>query len=186
MAIVNQTVETSDIKVEDFVFAWPYPNHGRFQFFESEEDFSISRKIHAPHRRISPERTSSCRNLAWRAATGSYCRALTQERIFLLLDEPTAHLDITHQVQILNLIRRLNRQLNLTVLMIIHDLNLAGEYCDQLIMLKEGRVHSCGSPIEVLTYQTIEEVYNTVVVTRLNPISGKPVVFLVSERLLSE
>ncbi len=186
LAIVNQNVETSDIKVEDFVLLGRTPYHGRFQFFESEEDFSIAEKymrltdvFHLKNKLLS-ELSGGEQQLA------AIARALTQEPDLLLLDEPTAHLDITHQVQILNLIRRLNRQLNLTVLMIIHDLNLAGEYCDQLIMLKEGRVHSCGSPIEVLTYQTIEEVYNTVVVTRLNPISGKPVVFLVSERLLSE
>ena len=111
-------------------------------------------------------------------------RALTQEPELLLLDEPTSHLDITHQVQILNLIRRLSRELSLTVLMIIHDLNLAGEYCDSLIMMQEGTIQKKGLPSEVLNYADIEAVYDTVVVTRTNPISGKPVVFLVSEEVI--
>ena len=113
-------------------------------------------------------------------------RALTQEPDLLLLDEPTSHLDITHQVQTLNLIRRLSCELGLTVLMIIHDLNLAGEYCDSLIMMQEGHIRKKGLPVEVLNYSDIEAVYETVVVVRTNPISNKPVVFLVSEEVIKK
>jgi len=70
--------------------------------------------------------------------------------------------------------------------MIIHDLNLASEYCDQLILFKKGKVFTQGSPEEVLTFDTIEEVYETPVVTRINPYSGKPVIFLVSEKVLKK
>jgi ABC-type glutathione transport system ATPase component len=79
----------------------------------------------------------------------------------LLLDEPTSHLDITHQVQVLNLLQRLNHEMGLTVLMIIHDLNLASEYCDYLLMMKNGNLHCQGTPFDVLTYQNIEQVYGT-------------------------
>ena len=113
-------------------------------------------------------------------------QALIQEPELLLLDEPTSHLDISHQVQILNLIQRLNRDAGLTVLMIIHDLNLAAEYCDYLIMMNKGNIHTLGTPDEVLTYKNIEEVYNTVVVTGKNPLSEKPAIFLVSEKVLKE
>ena len=113
-------------------------------------------------------------------------RALAQEPKLLLLDEPTSHLDITHQVQVLNLIQRLNSELGLTVLMIIHDLNLAGEYCDHLVMMNDGKIYISGKPEEVMTYKTIEEVYNTVVIAKTNPLSKKPVIFLVSEKVLSE
>lgn len=108
-------------------------------------------------------------------------KALAQEPVLLFLDEPTSHLDIGHQIQILDLLKRLNRQNNLTIVMVLHDLNLASEYCNRILLLNEGRVFKEGSPLEVLTYQNIEAVYKTVVVVNNNPISGKPYVILVSE-----
>ena len=76
---------------------------------------------------------------------------------------------------------RLNRKLGLTVLMVLHDLNLASEYCDKLLLLSNGKVYKQGTPEEVLDYKTIEEVYKTVVVVEKNPISKKPYILLVSE-----
>jgi len=76
--------------------------------------------------------------------------------------------------------------MGLTVLMVIHDLNLASEYCDQLILFKEGKVFTKGTPEQVLTFDTIEKVYKTPVITQTNPYSGKPVVFLVSEKVLGK
>ncbi|TBR18866.1 ABC transporter ATP-binding protein, partial [bacterium] len=108
-------------------------------------------------------------------------RALTQEPVLLFLDEPTSHLDISHQVQILDLLRKLNRDKMLTVVMVLHDLNLAGEYCNRIIMFDEGRIFKDGSPREVLSYQNIEKVYKTVVVVNSNPITNKPYVFLVPQ-----
>ena len=70
--------------------------------------------------------------------------------------------------------------------MIVHDLNLAAEYCDHLVLVKNGRIHCSGKPEDVLNYKNIEEVYNTVVVTKINPVSGKPVIFLVSQKVLDE
>ena len=108
-------------------------------------------------------------------------RALAQEPKIILLDEPTSFLDIAHQVQILELIVRLNRELGLTVLMVLHDLNLASEYCTRMVLLNNGSIAKNGRPEEVITYQNIEEVYKTVVVVKENPLSGKPCVFLVTE-----
>jgi len=107
-------------------------------------------------------------------------RALAQEPLLLFLDEPTSHLDIGHQIQILDLLKRLNRQNNLTIVMVLHDLNLASEYCNRLVLLNEGKVFKEGAPPEVLTYQNIEAVYKTVVVVNNNPITSKPYVLLVS------
>lgn len=106
-------------------------------------------------------------------------KALAQEPILLLLDEPTSNLDIGHQIQILDLLKMLNKKNNLTVVLVLHDLNLASEYCDRLILLDKGRVSRRGAPSEVLTYQNIEEVYKTVVVVKMNPMSGKPYIILV-------
>ena len=106
-------------------------------------------------------------------------KALAQEPILLYLDEPTSHLDIGHQIQVLDLLKKLNRQTNLTIVMVLHDLNLASEYCNRIVLLNEGKVFKEGSPREVLTYQNIEAVYKTVVVVNDNPVSSKPYVVLV-------
>ncbi len=108
-------------------------------------------------------------------------RALAQEPELLFLDEPTSHLDIGHQIQVLDLLKKLNRQNNLTIIMVMHDLNLAGQYCGRIALLDKGMIFKQGSPAEVLTYQNIEEVYKTVVVVNENPITKKPNVILVSQ-----
>lgn len=181
VAIVTQNIEVGSMTVEEYVLMGRIPYRKQFQFFETKEDIAIAKKY------IELTGVTRLKDKYMNALSGGeqqlagIARALTQEPQLLLLDEPTSHLDITHQVQILNLIRRLSHNLGLTVLMIIHDLNLAGEYCDSLVMMQEGRVRKKGLPHEVLNYKDIEAVYNTVVITRTNPVSGKPVVFLVSE-----
>jgi iron complex transport system ATP-binding protein len=107
-------------------------------------------------------------------------RALAQEPSLIMLDEPTSHLDIGHQVMVLDLLKRLNSEKNLSIAIVLHDLNLASEYCDRLLLLDGGRIFSQGSPEDVLTYQNIEKVYKTVVVVNKSPISSKPYVVLVS------
>ncbi len=186
MAVVTQTIETGNMTVEEYVLMGRFPYRRQFQFFETEEDLEIAEKY------MKLTGVDRLKDKPMNALSGGeqqlagIARALTQEPQLLLLDEPTSHLDITHQVQILNLIRRLSYELKLTILMIIHDLNLAGEYCDSLIMMEEGTIRKVGDPIDVLNYEDIEAVYKTVVVTRTNPISGKPVVFLVSEEVMEK
>lgn len=106
-------------------------------------------------------------------------KALTQEPKVLFLDEPTSHLDIGHQIKILNLIKDLNQKKGISVIMVLHDLNLASEYCDKILLLNKGAVAKIGRPQEVLTYQNIEDVYRTLVIVNQNPISGNPHVLLV-------
>jgi iron complex transport system ATP-binding protein len=106
-------------------------------------------------------------------------RALAQEPQLLLLDEPTSHLDIGHQARVLDLVRRLNKVKGLTVLVVLHDLNLASQYCDRLLLLSDGALFGDGTPEDVLTYRTIEEVYHTAVVVTKSPVSSRPGVFLI-------
>ena len=106
-------------------------------------------------------------------------KSLTQEPILMFLDEPTSHLDIGHQIQVMDLLKKLNNSGNLTIVMVLHDLNLAAEYCNHIILLDEGKIFKEGSPEQVLTYQNIESVYKTIVVVEKNPINSKPHVILV-------
>ena len=184
MAVVAQHIESPDITVEDYVLMGRLPYHGKFQFFDTEKDFEIAQH-YMELTGVTPLKDKYMDQLSGgEQQLAAIARALTQEPELLLLDEPTSHLDIGHQVQILNLIQKLNNETGLTVLMIIHDLNLAGEYCDYLVMLNDGKMRMSGTPEEVLDYKIIEEVYKTVVVTQKNPVSGKPAVFLVSGDIL--
>ena len=103
---------------------------------------------------------------------------LAQDPKVLLLDEPTSHLDIAHQLSALDLIGKLNRQTNMTVIAVFHDLNLAAEYCDKLLVLNRGRVEDFGSPEDVLTADMILKVYGAKVQTLRNPLSNKPHIVL--------
>jgi len=100
-------------------------------------------------------------------------RALAQEPRVLLLDEPTAFLDIRHQVEVYDLVKSLSRQHGLTVVAILHDLNLAALYCDRLALLKAGHLFCLGMPEHVLTYSNIKAVYETEVYIGLNDLTGK-------------
>ena len=186
IAIVSQFIEAGDMSVEDYVLMGRIPYHSRFNFFETYEDFEIARKYMEMtdtwrfKDQLMSELSGGEQQLA------GIARALTQQPQLLLLDEPTSHLDITHQVHILNVLQELNQEMGLSVLMVIHDLNLASEYCDRLILVNQGKIHTQGTPEEVLTFQNIEDVYQTVVVTQNNPLSGKPAVFLASRKVLKE
>ncbi len=105
-------------------------------------------------------------------------RALAQQPKILLLDEPTAHLDIGHQMDIFELLVRLKSERNLAIMCISHDLNLAAEYCDRLALFSVGQVFAMGSPTEVITEANLQSVYGTLVSVRQNPHSGQPVVLL--------
>ena len=182
LAIVNQTVEGDMLTVEEYVLMGRLPYHSQLQLFETAEDFAIAEEsmrmtgILAKHRRHMDRLSGGEQQLA------AIARALTQKTGILLLDEPTSHLDISHQLRILDLVKSLNATRRLTVLLIIHDLNLAAEYSDHLIMLKGGRIFTEGSPASVLTTDNIREVYEAEVLVRDNPASGRPCVFPVSGR----
>ena len=88
-------------------------------------------------------------------------RALAQKPDLLLLDEPTSHLDISHQKEIFDLLRKLNISNGLTIITVLHDINLAALYCKRLILLKKGKIFIQGKPEEVITEKNIENTYRT-------------------------
>lgn len=181
VACVPQGFSGVSMSVEEFVLLGRIPHFGRFQFLETTKDLAIAEKCLALTDTLRLKSQPIDEISGGERQLALISRALTQEPKLLLLDEPIAHLDITHQIGILDLIKKLNRKFGLTVIMVLHDLNLASLYCDRLILLHNGRLHKQGSPQEVLTYQTIEEVYQTVVVVKEDPLSRRPYIFLVSE-----
>ena len=105
-------------------------------------------------------------------------RALVQETRAILLDEPTANLDIGRQVEILDLMKKLCRENDLTILAALHDLNLAAQYCHRLVLLHQGRIHAEGKPAEVITDAHIRQVYGAENCVYTHPVNGLPVVLV--------
>ena len=102
--------------------------------------------------------------------------ALAQQTDVLLLDEPTTYLDVAYQVEILDLMRELNRRRGITVVMVLHDLNLSARYADYLFALKKGRLVQEGTPRDVVTVDTIREVFELDCAVIDDPVSGTPLV----------
>jgi iron complex transport system ATP-binding protein len=108
-------------------------------------------------------------------------RALCQDTPILLLDEPTAFLDIAHQVSLLSLIRRLHTSHRKTIVSVTHDINLAASFFDRIVILSDGRVFADGRPDEVITERIIKQVYGTTVLVDTNPITSRPRVTLMTD-----
>jgi len=179
VAVVSQepTVAFSFTGLET-VMAGRYPHIGRFGS-ETQRDFEIAHRamaftdtIHLSDRRIE-EMSGGEKQRVFLA------RALAQEPELLLLDEPTTHLDINHQIEIMDLIRKLHKEQNLTVLSVTHDLNLAAEYFDTLLLLRDGSLVMEGAPSQVITDEVIREVYGADAVVSKNPRTGAPHLALV-------
>jgi iron complex transport system ATP-binding protein len=98
----------------------------------------------------------------------------------LLLDEPTTYLDVAHQVEVLDLLAALNRERGTTIVMVLHDLNLAARYADHLVVMGEGRILREGRPVEVLTVGSVREAFGLKSVVVADPVTGGPLVVPVS------
>ena len=181
VAVVSQTVPVGDMNVMDFVLLGRLPHYRTFQFSATCSDTDIAEWALALtgasgfRDRIMGELSGGERQLVLIA------RALAQKPRLLMLDEPIAHLDIGHQMDVLDLLRRLNHDMGLTIVMVLHDLNLAAEYCHTMALISNGRLHTIGRPDEVIRYDIIEAVYKTVVVVGKNPITSKPYILPVPD-----
>ncbi len=101
---------------------------------------------------------------------------LAQQTDLVLLDEPTTWLDIAHQVELLQLMRKLNKQ-GKTVVVVLHDLNQACRYCDELVILREGRLQAQGTPSEIFTRELLEDTFSLSAEIHPDPVSGSPSLF---------
>ena len=179
VAFVAQDREVGfSFDVEEIVLMGRTPHMRRFGW-ETHRDAEVARSAmrmcdisHLAERNIN-ELSGGERQRAFIAM------ALAQEPGLLFLDEPTSHLDINHQLGILDIVRDLNRRDGLTVVMISHDLNLASEYCDRLYLLCDGKVFAKGPPEEVLVEDTILATYRARVHMDKSPVTGRPLVILV-------
>jgi iron complex transport system ATP-binding protein len=161
--------------VEQLVLMGRYP-HGPGRFFESDEDRALA---------DAAMEATGVRHLAGlpleqlsggERQRAMLARALAQQPALLVLDEPTSHLDLRYQAETAALIQRVNAERGMTVLLVSHDLNLAGEVCDRLLLLARGRVARVGTPGDVLRRETLEDVFGCAVSVDVNPVSGRPVV----------
>jgi iron complex transport system ATP-binding protein len=156
----------------------PYLGH---LMFESEKDLEIAKRA-MEGTNILPFSERPMDELSGGERKRVFiARALAQEPEVILLDEPTANLDIHHQIDFLDLILTLNRERGLTIVMASHDMNIASEFCDRLILLQGGRIYKMGTPEEVITKENIESVYGCEVWIDQNPISGMPRISLLKK-----
>lgn len=105
---------------------------------------------------------------AWIAMT------LAQQSSILLLDEPTTFLDMAHQLEVLDLLRKLNTEAGTTIVLVMHDLNLAARYADKIIMMKDGRIAAAGRPEEVLTKESLASVFSIRCTILQDPVTNRP------------
>lgn len=175
--LAQETKVDFAFSAEEVVGMGRLPYVGRFQR-ETAADWAIVRK--------AMEETCTA-HLAERPITTLsggerqrvlFARALAQEPRLLLLDEPTAHLDIAHSVELLSLVRRRNQNEGLTVVAVLHDLNLAAQVADRIVVLHKGRIVADGAPQAVITPDLIAQVWGTAVQVVSHPLSGVPQVLM--------
>jgi len=112
-------------------------------------------------------------------------RAICQQPEIMLLDEPTASLDLAHQVKVMDLMEKLKVEKAITVIMVSHDVNLAAMYSNQVLLLKEGEIACIGLPSDVLSFRNLEEAYGCKLLVDESPLGGFPRITLVPGRLMT-
>ena len=163
------------VKVSDLVSRGRYPYQTTFRGMSKEDYAAVDEAMEMmgvtqfADRNVD-ELSGGQRQRVWIAM------ALAQQTDILFLDEPTTYLDITYQVEILDLLTELNRRRSTTIVMVLHDLNLSARYADYLFAVKNGSLAAQGTPAEVITEELIKNIFNLDCQVIHDPISGSPMV----------
>ncbi|MET4581043.1 iron complex transport system ATP-binding protein [Conyzicola nivalis] len=173
------------ITVADLVGRGRHPHQGILSRWSREDDIAVAEALEATETAALAERSvdelsGGQRQRVWIAM------ALAQQTDLLLLDEPTTFLDVSHQIEVLDLLTDLNSTRGTTIVMVLHDLNLAARYSDHLVALSAGRVHAQGSPAEVLTEEVVRTVFGLDSRVILDPTSGKPLMLPIGRHHMTE
>lgn len=171
----QQPVAPEGIVVADLVGRGRHPHQKLFRSWTSDDDRAVTEALAATGvldlaDRALDELSGGQRQRVWIAM------ALAQETDILLLDEPTTFLDVSHQIEVLDLLTDLNTQRGTTIVMVLHDINLAARYADHLFALRRGRVIASGAPREVVTSELVREVFDLDALVIADPVSGTPLV----------
>jgi len=161
--------------VRELVLMGRYP-HAPRRFFETPDDLAVAREAMAATGVLDLADARVGVLSGGERQRVALARALAQEPRLLVLDEPTAHLDLRYQVECVALLRRVNRERGTTIVLISHDLNLAGELCDRLLLLAGGRMARLGTPEDVLEETLLTTIYGCAVSVERNALTGRPVV----------
>ncbi|MBC7552248.1 MAG: ABC transporter ATP-binding protein [Cellulomonas sp.] len=176
LGILPQQPSAPDgVTVRDLIGRGRYPHQRLLQRSVADDDAAVARAMALTATldladRPLDELSGGQRQRVWIAM------ALAQETDILLLDEPTTFLDIAHQVEVLDLLAELNRSRSTTVVMVLHDLNLAARYADVLVVMADGQVVAAGAPGDVLDAETVRRAFGLECVVMTDPVSGTPMV----------
>ena len=174
MGLLPQSpIAPEGITVADLVGRGRNPHQRMFSRWTAADDEAVAAALDATDTAILADRSvdelsGGQRQRVWIAM------ALAQHTDLLLLDEPTTFLDVSHQIEVLDLLTDLNRTRGTTIVMVLHDLNLAARYADHLIALAGGGLHAAGDPQEVLTEETVQAVFGLTSKVLIDPTSGRP------------
>ncbi len=174
VAVVPQELpQAFPFTVEQLVLMGRYP-HDPGRYFETGEDRAIARAAMAATGVLELAPLPLDELSGGERQRAVLARALAQEPRLLVLDEPTAHLDLRYQAECVGLLRQVNRERRMTVILVAHDLNLAAEVCDRLLLLSAGRVARLGPPEQVLDEELLRTVYGCEVVVDKSLTGARP------------
>ncbi|MFC7405400.1 ABC transporter ATP-binding protein [Georgenia alba] len=171
----QQATAPEGITVADLVGRGRYPHQGWFRRWTSTDDAVVRAALEATEtldlaqRRVE-ELSGGQRQRVWIAM------ALAQDPDVLLLDEPTTYLDVAHQIDVLELLHEQNRSRGTTVVMVLHDLNLASRYADHLVVMADGQVLATGDPSEAITEDLVQRAFGLAARVVPDPVTGSPMV----------